>query len=87
MIRQRIALGSTKTKCCVGYAKIIDSIEMTLEELKRHKSKHQANDFLDNYARGRKTLFAWVLDDVEVEDDEDPAARTRERESEGEAAH
>ena len=66
-IRERIALGNTKIKCCVGYARIVDSIEMTVEELKKYNDKHQANGFLDNYARGRKILFAWVLEEVEVE--------------------
>ena len=66
-IRERIALGNTKTKCCVGYATLIDSREMTIEELKKHNDKHQANDFIDKYAKGIKgqkeriTLFAWVL--------------------------
>jgi hypothetical protein len=67
LIRGRIALGNTKTKCYVGYATITDSIEMTIEELKRHNDKHQANDFLDKYANGKKTLFAWILQDGEVE--------------------
>jgi hypothetical protein len=66
-IRERIALGNTKIKRCVGCARIVDSVEMTVEELKKHKDKHQANDFLDKYAKGRETLFAWVLEDVEVE--------------------
>jgi predicted transcriptional regulator len=66
-IREKIALGNTKTKRVVGNATIVDSVEMTVEELKNHNDKHQANDFLDNYARGRQTLFAWVLDDVKVE--------------------
>ena len=64
-IRERIALGNTKTKHVVGYATIVDSVEMTVEEMKKHHNKHQANDFLDKYARGRETLFAWVLDDVQ----------------------
>ena len=69
-IRERIALGNTKTMCYVGYATLIDSVEMTIEELKKHNDKHQANDFIDKYAKGRKgqkerkTLFAWVLKDV-----------------------
>jgi hypothetical protein len=66
-IRERIALGNTKTKRVVGYATIVDSFELTVEELKKHNDKHQANDFLDNYAGGIKTLFAWALDEVEVE--------------------
>lgn len=66
-IRERIALGNTKSKRVVGYATIVDSVEMTIEELKKHNDKHQANDFLDNYAKKRKTLFAWFLKDVEVE--------------------
>ena len=66
-IRERIALGNKKTKCSVGYARIVDSVEMTIEELKKHNDKHQANEFLDKYAKGRKTLFAWVLEDVETE--------------------
>ena len=69
-IRGRIALGNTKTLCCVGYATLIDSVEMTVEELKKHNDKHQANDFIEKYAQGRKgqkrrkKLFAWVLKDV-----------------------
>jgi hypothetical protein len=66
-IRERIALGNTKSKCCVGYATIADSVEMTVEELKIHNDEHQANDFLDKYAERRETLFAWVLEEVEVE--------------------
>jgi predicted transcriptional regulator len=66
-IRERIALGNTKTKRVVGYATIIDSVEMTVEELKKHNDKHQANDFSDEYANEKKTLFAWILSDVEVE--------------------
>jgi hypothetical protein len=67
LIRERIALGNTKTKCCVGYVTIADSIEMTIEEMKKHNDKHQANDFLEEYAFGKKTLFAWVLKDVVIE--------------------
>jgi hypothetical protein len=66
-VRERIALGNTKTKCCVGYARIVDSIETPVEELKGHDDKHQANEFLEKYACGRKTLFAWVLNEVKVE--------------------
>ena len=66
-IRERIALGNTKTKRVVGYATIIESVKITVVELKKHNEKHQANDFLCNYARGRKTLFAWVFKDIEVE--------------------
>ncbi len=40
---------------------------MTVEESKKHKNKPQVNDFLDKYARERETLFACVLDDVELE--------------------
>lgn len=65
-IRERIALGNTKIKRCVGYARIVNSIEMTVNELKKHNDKHQANDFLEKYADGRKTLFVWILEDVEV---------------------
>ena len=35
--------------------------------MKKRNDKHQANDFLDYYAKGRKTLFAWILDAVRVE--------------------
>jgi len=38
-----------------------------LAELKKHNNKHQANDCIDKYANGRKTLFAWVLEDIERE--------------------
>src|SRR5208283_4018534 len=67
MIRERIALGNTKTMCYVGYATLIDSVEMNIEELKKHNDDHQANDFLDEYAKGKETLFAWILKDVQVE--------------------
>jgi hypothetical protein len=67
LIRERIALGNKKSKRIVGYARIVDSVEITIKELKKHNNKHQANDFLEKYAKGRKTLFAWVLEDVEVE--------------------
>jgi predicted transcriptional regulator len=67
LIRERIALGNTKTKRVVGYATIVDSFEMTVEELKKYNDKHQANDFLDKYFDGRKILFAWVLEDIKVE--------------------
>jgi hypothetical protein len=66
-IRERIALGNTKTKCCVGYATIVDSIEMSLVELKKHNNKHQANGFLDEYAKGKKFLFTWILNDIKLE--------------------
>lgn len=66
-VRERIALGNTKSKTHVGYATIVDSFEMTLEDLKKHNDKHQANDFLDGYAKDRKTLFAWVLESIESE--------------------
>jgi ASCH domain len=62
-IRERIAFGNTKIKRCVGYARIVDSVE----ELKKYNDKHQANDFLEKYAKGRKTLFAWILENVEIE--------------------
>ena len=66
-IREQIALGNKGKKRVVGYAKIVDSIEMTVEDLKKHNDKHQANDFLEEYANGRETLFAWVLEDIEIE--------------------
>ena len=53
-IRERIALGNTKTMCYVGYATLTDSIEITIEELKKYNDKHQANDFIEKYAKGRK---------------------------------
>jgi hypothetical protein len=39
-IRERIALGNTKTKRVVGYATIVDSVEMKVVELKKHNNKH-----------------------------------------------
>ncbi len=66
-IRERVGLGNAKTKRCVGYARIVDSVEMTVEELKKHNDKHQATVFLEKYAEGRKTLFAWVLEDIQTE--------------------
>ena len=72
--RGRIALGNTETKKIEGYATIMDSIEMTVQELKEHGDKHQANDFLDGYANGRKTLFAWVLKDIKIESNPKPCS-------------
>lgn len=66
-IRERIALGNTKTKNYEGYATITDSIKMTVQELRNYNDKHQANDFIAKYAKGRNTLFAWVLEDIEIE--------------------
>jgi hypothetical protein len=43
-----------------------------MDELRKHNDKHQANDFLDKYAKGRKTLFVWVLDDIDVETEHKP---------------
>ena len=54
----------------------VDSVEMTLEELKEHNDKHQANDFLDKYANGREWLFAWILQDVKVEQKPKPYSHT-----------
>ncbi len=71
-IRELIALGNTKTKCCVGYAKIVDSVEMTIEELKKHNDKHQANDLIDNYALKRNTLFAWELKEIKIKEKPKP---------------
>jgi hypothetical protein len=58
LIRERIALGNIKIKYVVGYAKIVNSVEMTVLELMKHSNKHQANDFIKQYAEGRTTLFA-----------------------------
>ena len=66
-IRERIALGNKKTECYVGYASIVNSAEMTVKKLLQHNDKHQANNFIEQYAKGRKTLFAWVLKNVEGE--------------------
>jgi len=66
-IRERIALVNTKTKCYVGYATIVESIEMTIPEIFKHNNKHQANDFIEQYAKGRETLFIWVLKDIKAE--------------------
>ena len=41
------ALANTRKKRVVGYARMVDSFEMSVEELKKHNSKHRANDFLD----------------------------------------
>jgi predicted transcriptional regulator len=71
-IREQIALGNKEIKRVVGYAKIVDSVEKTLEDLKKHNDKHQANDFIDTYANGRETLFAWVLEDIKVESNPTP---------------
>ncbi|NTV47906.1 MAG: DDE-type integrase/transposase/recombinase [Chlorobiales bacterium] len=45
---------------------IVDCIEMTVEELKKHNNKHHANEFFEEYAKGRKTLFVWILEEVEI---------------------
>ena len=71
-IRERIALGNMKTKCVEGYCTIVGSKEMTVEDLKKHNDEHQANYFIDEYAKGRKTLFIWVFEDVEVEPNPKP---------------
>ena len=70
--RGRIGLGNTKTRQCVGYARIITSFEMPLEGLKRHNDKHRANAFLDQYAKERQTPFVYVLADVEAEPEPKP---------------
>jgi hypothetical protein len=66
-IRERIALGNTKTKCCAGYVTIVDSVEITVAELLKYNDKHQANDFLKQYAKNSDSLFAWFLKDIEIE--------------------
>ena len=66
-VREQIALGNKKIKRVVGYAKIVDSIERAIEDLKEYNDKHQENDFIDKYANGKKTLFTWVLENVEIE--------------------
>jgi hypothetical protein len=71
-IRERIALGNTKNKCVVGYATMVNSVEMSIAELLKHNDKHQANEFLKQYAKGRETLFVWVLKDVVVEPEPKP---------------
>jgi hypothetical protein len=71
-IREQIALGNMKTKRVVGYAKIVDLIEMTVRDLKKFNSKHRANDFLVKYADGRATLFAWILENIQVEPNPKP---------------
>jgi hypothetical protein len=65
-LKGRIGLGNTKTKLCEGYASIVDCIEMTVEELKKHNNKHHANEFFEEYVKGRKTLFVWILEEVET---------------------
>ena len=71
-IREKIALGNKEIKRVVGYAKIVDSIERSVDDLKKHNDKHQANDFIDAYANGREILFAWVLEDVALEPNPKP---------------
>lgn len=70
--RGRIALGNPKTKKHEGYATIIDCKEFRVKDLKKFGDKHQANEFLDEYAGDRETLFAWVLSDVWVEPEPKP---------------
>jgi hypothetical protein len=51
---------------------IVNSIEMTIAELQKHNGEHQANDFIDKYANGRESLFAWLLETIEVEPNPKP---------------
>jgi hypothetical protein len=65
--REKIALVAKEENRVVGYATIDNSIEMTIQELKEHNDKHHANSFLDKYAKNKRTLYAWVLKNVEFE--------------------
>jgi hypothetical protein len=71
-IKEKIALGNMKTKSVVGYAKIVDSIQMKVKDLKKNNDKHQSNDFIEKYANGKETLFAWVLEEIEIEPNPQP---------------
>jgi hypothetical protein len=67
-IRERIAIGSTKTKVVIGYVTIIDCFPMTVNALKKYGDQlHHAAAFVDDYAKGRERLYVWVLDDAVVE--------------------
>jgi len=43
-----------------------------MAELKKHNDKHQAYNFLEEYAEGRKILFAWVLRKVKIDNEPKP---------------
>jgi hypothetical protein len=63
--RGRIALIRSGSGLIVGTAELTDVIgPLTLDDLKRHRSKHQAPlDLLDRGLRYR-TTFAWVLNNA-----------------------
>ena len=66
-MRGRAALGNTKSKNYEGYANLTDCKEYNVKDLKKFGDKHQANEFIDQYAGEKKALFAWVLSDISVE--------------------
>jgi hypothetical protein len=70
--RGRVALGNTKTKKYEGYATIVDCKEFNVKDLKKFGDKHQANEFIDNYAGDKETLFAWELTNVSPEPNPKP---------------
>ena len=66
-IRERVALGNTKTGLVEGYATIVDSREFSIKQLKRLNHRHHANTFIDAYAVGKDSLYVWFFNDVETE--------------------
>jgi len=66
-VTERIALGNTKTKKVEGYAMVTSSQELSINWLRKLGHKHQANDFLEHYANGKSSLFAWEFGGVTVE--------------------
>lgn len=68
----RVALGNTKSKKYEGYAKIIECREYKVKDLEKFGDKHRANEFIDEYAGERETLFAWVLSEVSNEPNPKP---------------
>lgn len=65
--RGALALGNTKTKNVEGYACLEACVEFPIEELKKLSNLHCASDFIDAYAKGRKTLFAYELKNIRRE--------------------
>jgi predicted transcriptional regulator len=61
-IRGFIAIGSTKSKKVIGYAKLVNSFPTSVSNLKRVNHHHRANEFLDAYGQGREELFVWILE-------------------------
>jgi predicted transcriptional regulator len=65
--RGPIALGNTRTKKVEGYAYLKCCVEFPVDEMKKLSNLHQATEFIDEYAVGRKTLYAYELTNVRRE--------------------